>query len=101
MITFRAVVFAHHKRSDGTYPVKIRVTFRRQTRYIPTTITCTAADLTRSLRIKGADVVARCNEEDGCAASARTIRSPVRRSTAGSGDGARHAACRAQLSIHR
>lgn len=62
MITFRAVVFAHHKRSDGTYPVKIRVTFRRQTRYIPTTITCTAADLTRSLRINGADVVARCNE---------------------------------------
>ena len=62
MIHFKAVVFAHHKRKDGTFPVKIRVTFNRGVRYLPTTLTCTAADLTRGMKIKSAEVVARCNE---------------------------------------
>lgn len=62
MIHFKAVVFAHHKRRDGTFPVKIRVTFQGRVRYLPTTITCTAADLTRSMKMKNADVIARCNE---------------------------------------
>ena len=62
MIHFKALVFAHHKRRDGTFPVKIRVTFQGRVRYLPTTITCTAADLTRSMKMKNADVIARCNE---------------------------------------
>ena len=62
MIHFKAVVFAHHKRKDGTFPVKIRVTFARGVRYLPTTLTCTAADLTRGMKIKSAEIVARCNE---------------------------------------
>jgi len=62
MIHFKAVVFAHHKRRDGTIPVKIRVTFARGVRYLPTTLTCTAADLTRSMKIKNADIIARANE---------------------------------------
>jgi len=62
MITFCPLVFAHHKRGDGTYPVKIRVTFRGQRKYLPTTLVCQPADLTRSLKIKNADIIARCNQ---------------------------------------
>ena len=62
MITFKPVVHAHRRRKDGTYPVTIRVTFGRKCRYLPTTITATAGDMTRSLKIKNADIVARTNE---------------------------------------
>lgn len=62
MVTFKPVVFAHHRRKDGTYPVSIRVTFRRGRKYIKTTITVTAADMTRGMKLKNADVIARCNE---------------------------------------
>lgn len=61
MITFKPVVFAHHKRKDGTYPVTIRVTFRRGRKYLPTTITATAADMTRSLKLKNPDIIAQTN----------------------------------------
>lgn len=61
MITFKPVVFKHRKRRDGTFPVSIRVTFDRKSRYLPTTITCTAADLTRGMRIKTPDVIAKTN----------------------------------------
>ena len=62
MITVKPLVFAHRKKRDGTYPVTIRVTFARKSRYLPTTITCTASDLTRGMRIKNASVLARANE---------------------------------------
>lgn len=62
MITFKPVVFPHHKRKDGTIPVKIRVTFDRKCRYLPTTITVTAADITRSGNVKNAEVIAKCND---------------------------------------
>ena len=45
------------RRRDGTWPVYIRVTFKRKTRHIPTTMAATAADLTRSGRIKSASVL--------------------------------------------
>ena len=61
MITFKPVVHAHRRRKDGTYPVTIRVTFGRKCRYLPTTITVTAADMTRSLKIKNADIIAQTN----------------------------------------
>lgn len=61
MISFKPTVFAHRKRKDGTYPVSIRVTFARKSRYLPTTITVTAADLTRGFRIKAPAVIAQTN----------------------------------------
>lgn len=61
MITFKPVVHAHRRRKDGTYPVTIRVTFARKCRYLPTTITATAADMTRSLKIKNPDIIAQTN----------------------------------------
>lgn len=52
MITFKAIVISNHKRVDGTYPVKIRVTFKQVSRRLATTLVATPNDLTRSLKIK-------------------------------------------------
>lgn len=52
MVTFAPVVFRHHRRKDGTYPVKIRITFNGVSRYLPTTITAEPGEVTRSLALK-------------------------------------------------
>lgn len=53
MATFKAEVQAHHRRKDGTYNVKIRVTQNKQKKYIATTFYVTSEQLTsRSLKIK-------------------------------------------------
>ena len=53
MATFKAEVYAHQKKSDGTYNIKIRVTHNRKKRYLPTTYYITKEDVTRSsLKIK-------------------------------------------------
>ena len=61
--TFRPVVYAHHKRKDGSYNVKINVYFNGKERRLPTTIFCTKADLTRSCHIKNGDILNLCNKE--------------------------------------
>ena len=61
MITFKPEVFAHHKRQDGTYNIKIRVTFNRKSRHLPTNLFCTQADLTRSLKLKNGDIINKAN----------------------------------------
>lgn len=60
MITFRAIA-SRYKRRDGLRAVSIRVTFRGRVRWLPTTISCAPADLTRGGNIKNADTIARCN----------------------------------------
>lgn len=62
MVTFKAIVIPNNRRKDGTYPVKIRVTFKGVTRRLPTTMVCRQADLTRSLRIKNADILNKTDE---------------------------------------
>lgn len=57
MITFKALVVANNRRKDGTYPVKIRVTYKGIVRRLPTTLICTSADLTRTLKIKSPDIL--------------------------------------------
>jgi integrase len=52
MATFKAVVLSHHKKGDGTYNVKIRITHNRVTKYIKTNIHVTKSDLTKSMKIK-------------------------------------------------
>lgn len=59
--TFRPVVYAHHKRKDGTYNVKINVYFNGKERRLPTTIYCTKNDLTRTHHIKSQDILNKCN----------------------------------------
>ena len=57
MITFKAIIIPGNKRKDGTYPVNIRVTFKGKVRRLATTLVCTSADLTRSLKIKDATIL--------------------------------------------
>ena len=62
MITFKAIVISNNRRKDGTYPVKIRVTFKGVSRRLPTTLVCTTNDLTRSLKIKSATILNKSDE---------------------------------------
>lgn len=53
MATFKAEVYTHHKKEDGTYNIKIRVTHKRQKRYLATQWYVTKDDLTRTtLKLK-------------------------------------------------
>lgn len=52
MPTFKAEVFAHQMRKDGTYNIKIRVTQNGRKKYLSTPFYATKADLTRSLALK-------------------------------------------------
>ncbi|MCM1220959.1 MAG: site-specific integrase [Lachnospiraceae bacterium] len=61
--TFKAVVYAHHKKEDGTYNVKIRVTHNRAKRHITTNVFVTAKDLTRGLKIKNAAIADQLKRE--------------------------------------
>mgnify|MGYP002519731799 CR=1 FL=1 len=50
MITFEPIIIPNNKRSDGTYPVKIRVYFNGKSRRLPTTWVCQQSDVTRTKR---------------------------------------------------
>lgn len=52
MATFKAEVYKHQKRADGTWNVKIRVTHNRQKKYLPTPIYAKPDDITRSFKLK-------------------------------------------------
>lgn len=61
MVTFTAVVLAHQKRADGSYNVKIRVTFKRRSRYMATSIICGPGDVTRGMKIKNPAIRIHCD----------------------------------------
>lgn len=52
MATFKAEVYAHQKRADGTYNIKIRVTHKQRKKYLSTPWYVGKEDLTRSLKLK-------------------------------------------------
>lgn len=52
MATFKAEVYKHQKKADGTWNVKIRVTHNRQKKYLSTPIFVKADDITRSFKLK-------------------------------------------------
>ena len=56
-VTFKAVVYAHHKKADGTYNVKVRVTHNRVKRHIATNVFVKREDLTRGYKIKSQQVL--------------------------------------------
>lgn len=62
MITYKPIIIPGGRRRDGTWPVKIRVTFKGKSRRLPTTLVCTDADLTRSGRIKNATILEKAGE---------------------------------------
>ena len=57
MATFKATVQEHHKKADGSYNVKIRVTHLRKMRYLATSVYVFKEDMTRSLKIKDQDTI--------------------------------------------
>lgn len=62
MITYKPIIIPGGRRRDGTWPVKIRVTFKGVSRRIPTTLVCTDADLTRSGKIKNATILQKAGD---------------------------------------
>ena len=54
IITIKPVIMRAQQRSDGSYNVKIRVTFKRKYRILSTNLTAYPRDLARSGEIKGA-----------------------------------------------
>lgn len=62
MITFKAIIIPNNRRKDGTYPVKIRVTFKGVSRRLPTTLVCKSNDITRGNKIKNADILSKSDE---------------------------------------
>lgn len=62
MITFKPIIIPGGRRKDGTWPVKIRVTFRGVSRRLPTTLVCTDMDLTRGGKIKNATILQKAGE---------------------------------------
>ncbi|MDR1023826.1 MAG: site-specific integrase, partial [Prevotellaceae bacterium] len=70
MATFKAMVYKHHRKADGTYNVKIRITHKSVKRNLATNIMVDDRDLTRSLRVKNQkyidileDMVRRCRKK--------------------------------------
>lgn len=59
MVTFHPCVVSSNRRRDGTYPVKIRVTFKGVSRRLATNLVARPGDLTRSLHIKSPDILNR------------------------------------------
>lgn len=52
-ITLKPVIARRQQRPDGTYNVKIRVTFKRKSRFLSTTITAPAKDVDKAGNLKG------------------------------------------------
>ena len=48
LCTVKAVILPSARRSDGTWNVKVRITYNRRSRWLPTPVYVTAAQLTRS-----------------------------------------------------
>lgn len=49
MLSIKPVVYKQHRRLDGLFAVKIRITYQRQSRYFDTPLTATTQQLTKSL----------------------------------------------------
>lgn len=52
MATFKAEVYAHQKKADGTFNIKIRVTHKTRKKYLATPWFVGKEDLTRALKLK-------------------------------------------------
>lgn len=52
MATFKAEIYAHQRRADGTYNIKIRVTHKQRKKYLSTQWYVGKEDLTRTLKLK-------------------------------------------------
>lgn len=60
-VTFKPFVVRSQKRADGTFAVKIRLTFKRKSRWLSTNLVATPPDLTRTGRLKNPYIIAQAN----------------------------------------
>lgn len=61
--TFKTEIRKHQQREDGSYNVKLRITHKRRSRWIPTNITITPQDLTaRGDKIRTQAVLDKCED---------------------------------------
>lgn len=60
MVSLKPIVVQGSRRQDGTYLVYIRIYHAGKSRRIPTTVIAQPSDLTRSGRIKSAEVLRKC-----------------------------------------
>ena len=60
MATFVSEI--QNKRADGTYNIRIRITHNRQLRRLSTNLYASTADLTKSLKIKNANLIDQTND---------------------------------------
>lgn len=60
-ITYKAVVMPGQRRKDGSFNIKIRVTFKRVSRYLSTNLTATAKDISAKGELKGAALISANN----------------------------------------
>ena len=49
MLSVKPIVYKAYRRADGLFPIKIRVTWQRQSKYFDTPLTATAKQLTAAL----------------------------------------------------
>ena len=61
MASFKALVFEHHFKSDGTVRIKIRVTHNRKSAYIDTGLTATRSDINKKGEIRTIAFIDHCN----------------------------------------
>lgn len=64
-LTFAPVVYSQYKRKDGNYTVKMRITFKKKTRFITTSEIARPDQLTRSLSIKDKELEMRLHNLEG------------------------------------
>ncbi|MDD3161976.1 MAG: phage integrase SAM-like domain-containing protein [Bacteroidales bacterium] len=62
MATFKAEVYAHHKRADGTWNIKIRITHQKNKKYVSTPFYIYKEDLTRNLKQKNQYYIDECDK---------------------------------------
>ncbi len=56
MLTFKAEILKNKQKSDGTYNVKIRMTYNREVKRLATNIFVRQEDLTKSFKLKESQV---------------------------------------------
>lgn len=62
MATFKAEVYAHQKRADGTWNIKIRVTHQKRKKYLATPYYVYKEDLTRTFKLKNQHYIDECDK---------------------------------------
>lgn len=74
MAAFKTCLFAHQKKKDGTFNIKLRVTHHGQKRFLATNLYAIPSDLTKGLKIKNAKLQMECQQlETNCIRACNTM----------------------------